>query len=110
MIIQADSKPGAVVIRVKGRMDAITAPEFDQACAKLISEGTTKLVVDLREMDYISSAGLRSILSAGKSVRAQGGQLLLCNLQGMVKEIFEISGFLSIFPAHPTEEDALAAS
>jgi anti-anti-sigma factor len=110
MNIQVDSKPGALVIRVSGRMDAVTAPEFDQACGKWISEGTTKLVLDLRELHYISSAGLRSILSTGKTVKAQGGQLLLCNLKGMVREIFEISGFFSIFPVYPTEEDALANS
>ncbi len=107
MRIECANRPKAVLVHVIGRMDAVTAPEFDQACGKLIADGAKNLVVDLGEMDYISSAGLRSILAAGKSVKAKGGDLLLCNMKGMVKEIFEISGFLSIFPLYPTADDAL---
>jgi len=108
MRIESENRSKAVLVHVIGRMDAVTAPEFDQACAKLIADGATKLVIDLGQMDYISSAGLRSILAAGKTVKSRGGDLLLCNMKGMVKEIFEISGFLSIFPLYPTADEALA--
>jgi anti-anti-sigma factor len=108
MKLESEDKSKAVVVRVIGRMDAVSAPEFDQACAKLFSGGAKNLVVDLDQMDYISSAGLRSILAAGKTLKGQGGQLVLCSLKGMVKEIFEISGFVSVFPVFPSAEDAVS--
>ncbi len=108
MNIESDKRGNAVWVRISGRMDAVSAPRFDEAFGQWIEEGAKNLVVDLGEMDYISSAGLRSILSAGKGVKARGGSLALCNLKGMVKEIFEISGFVSIFPVYSTAEEALA--
>ena len=108
MNIESTRRGDAVWVRVRGRMDAVSAPGFDEALEQWLEAGTKSLVVDLGEMDYISSAGLRSILAAGKTLKGQGGALVLCNLKGMVKEIFEISGFVSIFPVYPTAEDALA--
>ena len=108
MRIESEDRSKAVVVRVIGRMDAVSAPEFDQACAKIVSGGAKNIVVDLDQTDYISSAGLRSILAAGKTLKGQGGQLALCNLKGMVKEIFEISGFLAVFKVYPTAEEAIA--
>jgi len=89
-------------------MDAVSAPGFDEAFGQWIEEGTKSLVIDLGEMDYISSAGLRSILAAAKVIKDGGGSLALCNLKGMLKEICEISGFGSIFPVYSTAEEALA--
>jgi anti-anti-sigma factor len=57
----------------------------------------------------MSSAGLRSILSLGKKVKAQGGSLVFCNLQGMVQEVFDVSGFTSIFSVYASQEEALGA-
>jgi anti-anti-sigma factor len=108
MKIEAARMEKAVVIKVSGRMDAVTAPEFEQACDQWIQGDQKNLVLDLGALDYISSAGLRSVLSTGKKVKAVGGKLLLCSLSGMVKEVFEISGFASIFPLYETAESALA--
>jgi anti-anti-sigma factor len=99
----------AVVIQVTGRMDAVTAPDFDAACGAWIDQGETRLVVDLTALEYISSAGLRSFLVVGKRLKGCGGTLALSGLDGMVREVFDLSGFAALFPVHPCPETALEA-
>lgn len=98
----------ALVVMVSGRMDAITAPEFDAQCQSWIDASETKIVVDLSGLEYISSAGLRSILSAAKKVKGAQGDLLFSGLSGMVEEVFSVSGFSAMFKLYATPEDALA--
>ena len=99
----------AVTVKVTGRMDAVTAPGFEQECGRLIEHGDKDLIVDLSALEYISSAGLRVILGVGKKIKTQGGTLTFGGMSGMVKEVFEISGFSSIFPVYDSLESALAA-
>lgn len=105
----SDKTEHAVTVKVTGRMDAVTAPGFDQECGRWIEEGNKDLIVDLSGLEYISSAGLRVILGVGKKVKAQGGSLTFGGMSGMVKEVFEISGFSSIFPVYDSLEAALAS-
>lgn len=104
-----DTKTGdALVVNVAGRMDAITAPEFDAQCQSWIDAGETKVVVDLSDLEYISSAGLRSILAAAKRLKGSQSELLFSGLSGMVEEVFNVSGFAAMFKIYKTSEDALA--
>jgi len=98
----------ALVVIVSGRMDAITATEFDTQCQSWISDGETKVVIDLSDLEYISSAGLRSILAAAKKLKGVQGELLFSGLSGMVEEVFNVSGFAAMFKIYKTPEDALA--
>ncbi len=105
--IQSDQ---AVVITVTGRLDTTTASDFETNCFELISsKAHNGIVIDLQALEYMSSAGLRSILSLGKRVKAQGKGLVFCSLQGMVKEVFDVSGFTSIFSVYESQEEALGA-
>ncbi|MFW5899833.1 MAG: STAS domain-containing protein [Desulfovermiculus sp.] len=105
--IQSDQ---AVVITVTGRLDTTTASDFETNCFELISsKAHNGIVIDLQALEYMSSAGLRSILSLGKKVKAQGKGLVFCSLQGMVKEVFDVSGFTSIFSVYESQEEALGA-
>ncbi|HEN21373.1 MAG: STAS domain-containing protein [Deltaproteobacteria bacterium] len=88
----------ASVVSVSGRMDGVSAPDFEQKMVSWINEGESNFVVDFGSLDYISSAGLRSILVTAKKLKAKNGRLLLCSLKDTVKEVFEISGFSSIVP------------
>ena len=99
----------AVTIKATGRMDAATAPLFEQECMRWVEQGDTNLIVDFSGLEYISSAGLRIILSVGKKLKSQGGSLAFGGMSAMVKEVFDISGFASIFPVHISLEAALAA-
>lgn len=96
------------LVGLAGRMDAITAPEFEKYCDSLIQQGTTAVVADMSALEYISSAGLRSILSSAKKLRAAGGGLSFCGLTGMVDEVFRVSGFLKMFRIFTSAEEALA--
>ena len=109
MDITSKKNDKALVITADGRLDTTTASGFESRCLEMISAGDKNIVIDLQGIEYISSAGLRSILSVGKKVRADGGNLVFCNLKGMVREVFEISGFSSIFTIHDTREKALEA-
>jgi anti-anti-sigma factor len=97
-----------LVVSVSGRMDAITAQEFDAQCRQWLDAGDVNVIADLAGLEYISSAGLRSILSAAKQLKAAKGGLSFCRLSGMVEEVFVVSGFAAMFTLHPTLEDALA--
>jgi anti-sigma B factor antagonist len=95
------------VFFVSGRMDAENAPEFEQNCRAWIAEGHTILVVDLGELAYVSSMGLRSFLAIAKTLQGKGGDLRLCRLTGLVKQVFEITGLTKVFPIYESTEAAL---
>ncbi|MGD8387131.1 MAG: STAS domain-containing protein [Desulfobacteraceae bacterium] len=102
-----DQKQGdIVVISVKGRMDAISAPEFEKDLDTRIGQGQMRFVIDLADLDYISSAGLRSILALAKKVKTGEGMLHLAALKEPVKEVFDISGFSSIIPIFDSVDTA----
>lgn len=106
IVRQADE---AVVISLTGRMDAVTASQFDKRLETLMAEGATHIIVNFRNLDYISSAGLQTILATAKKLENNNGEILLADLSGAVKEVFEISGFDTIFRIFDTEEEALAS-
>jgi anti-anti-sigma factor len=96
-----------MIVSVQGRMDTVSAPQFEKIVQERISEGSLRLVVDFTKLDYISSAGLRSILIAGKNSKAMGGELACCGLQGVVKKVFDVSGFHKLLPVFDSIEDVL---
>lgn len=83
-----------LTIAVSGRVDTVTAPEFGAA----LKFGDAKhVVIDLADVPYMSSAGLRILLTAHKTMTGNGGELKLANVQSSVKEVFDITGFSEIF-------------
>lgn len=107
MEITVRKEGSAAVVSVKGRIDAVTAGEFEKGLSALMAGGDCMLVLDFKGLEYISSAGLRSILSTAKQLKAKEGKMLFAGLQGPVKDVFKISGFGSIFKIYDTEEEAL---
>ena len=107
MEITINMEDKAAVVSAHGRITATTAPEFEKGLAAPLDKGQRILIVDMSGVGYISSAGLRIILQTAKKLKAQQGDLLLASLQSTVKEIFEMSGFLSIFKTFDTVENAL---
>jgi len=95
------------VFKLNGRLDSNTAMGFEQKLFDCIENGTQRLILDFEELDYISSAGLRVILKATKSLKSADGKLILCEMQDYVKEVFEISGFDSFLPIEATLDDAV---
>lgn len=107
MKIAQQNKDGIICLKIDGRLDADSAPEAETAVKDIIQAGSLRLLFDLSEMDYISSAGLRVILMAVKALRAKQGQVVLCGLTPYVKEIFDVSNFSSIIPITDSIEAGL---
>jgi len=97
MEIDAKKEGQAVIIALTGRMDAVSAPQFDKTVDDFIEQGETRILIDFKTLEYISSAGLQSVLALAKRLEMINGTVLLSDLNGAVKEVFEISGFSSIF-------------
>ena len=95
------------VFKLNGRLDSNTAMGFEQKLFECIESGNQKLILDFKDLDYISSAGLRVILKATKNLKNADGKLVLCAMQDYVKEVFEISGFDSFLPIVPTIDEAV---
>ncbi len=106
-IINIGKRNKALVVKVNGRMDAVTAPEFEKTVSLWIDKGENCFVIDLSSLEYISSAGLRSILVVAKKLKAINGQILLAAMEASVNEVFTISGFNSIIPIHDTVQAAI---
>ena len=107
MEIQTGKEKNTVVVSVKGKIDAVTAPELEKELSNLIAQGENFFLFNFSELEYISSAGLRSLLAAAKQVKPKGGNIVFSGLKGPVGDVFKISGFGTIFKIFETQEDAL---
>ena len=107
MNIQTRQEGRITVVCPSGKIDAMTAPAFETSLTDLIGNGRLYLALDLGEVEYISSAGLRVILASAKSLKGKEGMLLLANAREPVKEVFEISGFGSVFHIYDSVEAAV---
>lgn len=88
------------VVKLEGRLDIGTATQFEKDCMTWIEQGKRQFVLDLAGLEYISSAGLRSILAATKKLKPLGGRLSLCGLSGLVEEVVTVSGFDNILEVY----------
>jgi len=108
MDIELRTCEDCTTIEIRGRLDAVSAPAAETALIDALQAGASRLVVNLADTDYVSSAGLRVLLATAKRLSRQGGHMVLCELQSGVREVFEISGLLAIFPVADTEAAALS--
>jgi len=96
------------VLKIDGRIDTTNYNQFEIELTLLLNTGEKNFIFNCEGMNYISSSGLRVFLVAQKKTMALNGKLHLCHLQPAIKEIFDISGFTSIFKIFDTQEQALA--
>ena len=99
---------GIYILGLLGRLDSNTSPAFEKRLFELIEDGTNSLIVDFESLDYISSAGLRVLLKATKELQRSDGKIVLCSMKEYIKEVFEIAGFVSLFPIVSSVGDAMA--
>ena len=107
MNISTKKEASALLVTVAGRMDAVTAPEFEKSILDFIAQGERNFLINLSGLEYISSAGLRGILASAKRLKEQNGKLIFSGLQGHVKEVFSISGFHGIFKIYDSDAEGL---
>ncbi|MGD8880995.1 MAG: STAS domain-containing protein [Desulfobacterales bacterium] len=91
MVIFQENEDGITQIIIKGRLDAETAPEADRIIKNTVGQEKIRLLLDLCEIEFVSSAGLRLILQAAKAVYEKGGQIVLCCSNELVREVLTSS-------------------
>jgi anti-anti-sigma factor len=95
--IRYTPKGNSLIVSLIGRLDTATAPLFDRKFKEdVVASGHKYVVLDLRQLDYISSLGLSSILIGNKAITDRDGELVLCGLEGIVRQVFQITGLASV--------------
>ena len=107
MQVSHENENGITQIVIKGRLDAVTAPQAEQLISEAVREENIRLLFNLCDLEYISSAGLRLILQTAKDVYEKGGQVVLCCSNENVRVILE-SSQLSIAETVDAGIDALS--
>lgn len=105
--ITEEKNGDVVVLRVKGKLDSVLSPNLEKKAVQFINEGHYKLLLDLEEVSYINSAGLRTLLSIKKQMKSIPGKLVVCSLRSEILEIMKICGFDHVLDISKTEEEAL---
>ena len=92
-ITQTDNQ---VLVSLEGRLDTVTSSEFEKDLTPYFSMQAVELVLDCNAMEYISSAGLRVVLTTHKNITAKGGKFIIRNLSKEVRSVFDMTGFSRI--------------
>ncbi len=100
---------GCLVLKPSRRIDSANARAFEEDAYLLVDKGPVKVIIDSTDLDYISSAGLRVILTTAKKAKAAGGGLTIACAKINVREVLSVSGFDTIFGMHESVDAAIAA-
>jgi anti-sigma B factor antagonist len=107
MEINEKNKENAVVLSLSGRLDTLNYGILEKKLQSLFDDKKTRIILDCGDLEYISSSGLRVLLIYLKKAKSVDGRFVLSHLPHSIKEIFDISGFTSIFDIYDSEEEAL---
>jgi anti-sigma B factor antagonist len=104
--ITNEAADGVALCRIVGKIDALTGPDLQAAAGAAINGGNPRIILDMREVSYISSAGLRVIVLTAKRAKAANGGLAVFGLQPAVSEVFDIAGLKTVIPIESSETAA----
>lgn len=107
LVITSETRGTVTIVNVVGNLDALTAPKLSEVFNQHIASNTVKIVANLTQLDYSSSAGLRVLLNTARETRQRGGDLRLANVKPTVTKVFDMSGFTSIMKFFPTLDAAV---
>lgn len=105
--IKEDAKGDVLVLRMSGRLDAVSSPTAERKVFDYINNDQCKLLFDFGGIDYLSSAGMRMLLSIAKKLKSLSGKLVLFGITSNVMDILKMSGFDHVLEIVQTEEDGL---
>jgi anti-anti-sigma factor len=106
MDITSTLDDGVIVFNIVGAIDFATSKDVEHAVNAAIQGGSQRMVFDMRQVSYVSSAGLRAILMAAKKAKSAGGGVAVFGLQADVEEVFTIAGFGKIVPIASSDTHA----
>ncbi len=107
MDIAQERLNAVMVLRASGRLDITNWKAVEEQLLAAIDSGEKRLLIDLSQVDYISSVGLRIFLRAEQGLRREGGKMALCALQDHVMQIFETAGFTSFLSIYGSQDEAI---
>lgn len=105
--LKEDQRGEVLIFRIRGRLDAHSSLEAEKSIFLRINQGQHKLLLDLRDVNYLSSAGMRMLFSTAKKIQALSGKLVLCCISTDLMELLRISGFDRMLELCNSEKDAL---
>ncbi|RKY42098.1 MAG: anti-sigma factor antagonist [Candidatus Makaraimicrobium thalassicum] len=109
MEIKREESNGIVIFRVAGDIDLNTSPELKKFFDQVIKENKKKILIDLKDVSYVDSSGLATLVEILKNLRVYGGRLKLTSLSAKVRGLFEITRLDKLFDISAGEEDALSS-
>jgi anti-sigma B factor antagonist len=108
MQITITEKTGITVVRLVGNLDSNSTPDLDEHLCRLAEAGTQRILIDLGEVDFMSSAGFGALLKAAQTLAPVGGTVSVCSPNEAVRDAFDTTGFSKILGVFETEQDALS--
>ncbi len=99
---------GVAVVEIKGRLDSKTTADLEQKVLGILDSDMQGLLVDMSDLDYINSSGLRVLVMAYQRLKKSGGKLAISGTKDYIMEVFEIAGYHRLFNLFPNEDEALA--
>jgi anti-sigma B factor antagonist len=109
MEINEDKKGDVVILALSGKLDATTSKTFEDKLLADIDSGDQRFVIDLSQLEYVSSSGLRVFLLAAKRLSSSNGKIALCSLKNHIQQVFDLAGFSSILSIYGSRDEALKA-
>ena len=107
MQINTRESDDVLIVDIEGWLDTTTSGFGYDEMVRIAKGGNKKIVVNLKGLEYVSSAGLRVLLTAAKLVQAAGGQIRFCQPTDLVKDTLAVSGFNSLLSVYGSEDEAL---
>ena len=107
MEITSDRTDNILTISLSGRLDAFGASQLDEALKKFITNDDFAVVIDMGNVSYLSSGGIRTFLATEKMLKKRDGEIHLCNINPYPLKVLEMAGFDQLFSIHSTKEDAI---
>ena len=109
MNVEQKTIDGRTVLHISGRADNATSAAFQEFMDPFLTEDRSDLILDLSDLEYISSAGLRVLLVVARHLAENQGKGVLCGMNDLIKDVLEISGFVSLYEIADSVDSALAA-
>jgi anti-anti-sigma factor len=108
MKIAEEQAGGITVVAIDGRIDSNTAKSLEEKLTGLFKSGRNRVIVDCKQLAYITSAGLRVLLLAAKLADKSQGKLALCSMSVEVRRVFDLGEMSDLFAIYPSREEGLA--
>lgn len=105
--VKIEHRNSVTILKMKGYLDAYTSLEFEEKMKEIVESGAYKIIVNMKNLSYISSAGFGVFMAFVDEVRRNGGDIKFCCLSEKIDEIFELLGFKHIFDVLNDENEAI---